>query len=145
MRFANEGTAGATSIEGSCCTAIKAFTPPGASWHNKKFQFPAAVWMRFKKTHRLTKIGFRAWWPNLSENEGNMPKVTKVVGSNDCSNWNTLLQIDNFGGFTSHKEYRTFTIPSENRILSYSCFGLTWASQEGTEGWVRVGDIQMWE
>merc|ERR1711962_556686 len=138
-RIVNDGTPGSTS--NGYYQPINAFTTSEASWYNVDGQFPAAVWMRFGRTYRLAKIGFRAWAP---VGTGNWPTVTEVVGSNDCSRWTTLLYINNKGGFTQDKEYREFTIASENR-LAFSCLGLRWPSRNGCNGYVRLGHIQMWE
>ena len=148
VRITNEGTAGATSTGLINHRPIKAFTSSEESWFNIKGQFPAGVWIRFQRTYRLAKIGFRAWSPGYSG--GNWPTVTEIVGSNDCSQWKTLLYIDNGGGFTRNsgvgpqEQFRTFTIPTENR-LPFTCLGLRWPSGQGCNGIVRVGDIQMWE
>jgi len=143
VRVVNGGTAGATSVGSpSNYAPIKGFTSSGESWFNTQYQFPAGVWMRFQRKISLMKIGFRPWSPAGS---GNWPKVTEVVGSDDCSRWNTLLYIDNKGGFTRNEEFRMFTIPSENRTPGYACLGLRWPSQNGCNGYVRVGNIQMWE
>jgi len=142
-RIENGGTAGATSTLNPSYAPIKVFS--GGIWYNVRNQFPAAIWMRFQKAHRLMKIGFKAIFPNTVANQGNWPKVTEVVGSNDCSQWTTLLYIDNQGGFTSDDEFRMFTIPSQNGISEYACLGLRWPSKEGCYGVVAVGDIQMWE
>jgi len=142
-RIENGGTAGATSTLNPSYAPIKVFS--GGIWYNVRNQFPAAIWMRFQKAHRLMKIGFRALSPSTDPNQSKWPKVTEVVGSNDCSQWTTLLYIDNQGGFTSNLEFRRFTIPSQNGISEYACLGLRWPSKEGCDGLVGVGDIQMWE
>jgi len=133
----NRGTPGASSVY-STYYARKGFSTSELSWaSNSGAQyFPASVWMRYSRSHRLAKIGFRTA-PSTSE----MSKGFEVIGSNDCTNWNTLLYVEN-AGFTKGLQFKTFQIPLENRI-AFSCLGLKF--QNTPVNLVRLGQITMWE
>jgi len=136
----NRGTPGASSEIHPAKNGFS--TSKGTSkgtWASKSGSqyFPASVWMRYSRSHRLAKIGFRTG-PYSSEN----PKDFEVIGSNDCLNWNALLSVDN-AGLTKEKQFKTWQIPLENRI-AFSCLGLKIKKTNG-KTLVRLGQITMWE
>ena len=133
----NNGTAGSSQYSNN-------YPPRGAfngsnDWVNKLRQFPAVIWMRFQKSHRLQKIGFAPY-----SVASYLPNEFEVVGSDDCSHWTVLRRLNNKGGFRLDGEFKTFVIPVENRV-SVTCIGLRWPNSNGCTGFVRVGEITMWE
>ncbi len=113
----------------------KAFTSSDDYWANVHKQLPAILWMKFNNPHRLARIGFR------SNTNVNIPKKMMVVGSHDCTNWSTLLTIENTG--FSDNEFRKWEIPAENRVL-YRCIGLKWPVAS-SNGYAVVAEMRMWE
>jgi len=113
----------------------------------KSNYFPAVIWKRYEKAHRLQKIGFR-----VPEYPKNWPNVFEVVGTNieedevcDTHNWTPMLRVDNGGGFKSNNEFKTFIIPVEKRT-SYRCLGLRFPTGEGSSnGHTNLIQITMWE
>jgi len=131
------GTPGASSIHRSFSSPKNAFTSTDRYWASSSFQFPAIIWMKFNNPHRLARIGYRSnfLW--------NIPKKMIVVGSHDCTNWQSLLTIENTA-FRSNKEFRQWNIPEENRV-SYRCIGLKWPVKPAGNTLVVVTEIRMWE
>ena len=113
-----------------------AFQADDKYWSNAKNKWPASVWMRFDRPHLLEKIGFR------NKEIYNTPKTVEVIGSNDCKSWKTLLSVED-SGFTKGNEFRSWTIPAENRS-KFSCFGLMWPIKQVSQC-VSVRQILMWE
>jgi len=134
----NNGTAGSSS-HWSFYSAAHAFDHGGFMWINKNNQFPALVWMRFPTSHRLAKIGFtvNTYHPEYS------PKRFSVIGSDDCSKWNTLLSVTSPGVFVS-QVVKTWDIPLENRVY-YACIGIDWPVPGKGDRHARIADITMWE
>jgi len=130
---------GASSIWGDCCTAPRAFTSDDDYWWAPGYQLPATIWMRFPRAHRLAAIGYK------NRDQTYDPKSLKVIGSNDCATWTTLLTVDNTG-FTKAKEFRKWCIPVENQQM-FSCLGFMWQSKAPVthETTVVVEEIRMWE
>ena len=50
------------------------------------------------------------------------PKAFQVIASNDCSNWDTLLSV-NDSGFTGAHQEKSWQIPC-NQQKSYHCYGI---------------------
>ena len=149
----DQGEAGASSeaIEtndvpnkGKTYSAANGFITSEMSWLTEPHQWPAFIWKRYQKAHRLRKIGFRVGRSN------NWPDVFEVVGSDDCSTWTSMLRLDKQGpwngGFT--KEFRTYIIPVEKRT-PFKCIGLKWPGTRdewlSQSGRVSVDSITMWE
>jgi len=109
------------------------------TWSPAINQLPAAIWMRFPTAHRLAAIGFKNYAPSFT------PKSLKVIGSNDCATWTTLLTVENTG-FTKNFEFRKWNIPLENQDM-FSCLGFMWESMDEVKSSyaVTVLDIRMWE
>jgi len=146
LRKLDDGTAGASSTCcPNCCSARNAFIPFGEAkeheqleqWASETDQFPAYIWMRFQRPHRLAKIAFSSLYYKQ------LPKEIGVVGSDDCETWTTLVTIKS--GFTYGSEVKPWEIPSQNR-QKFSCIGLMWPRRfEGNDGIARLGHITMWE
>ena len=137
--ISDHGTPGASSIYRKLVvsyTPKNAFTSTDNIWASDAHQFPAIVWMKFNKPHRLARIGYR------SNGIEQIPKKMIVVGSHDCTNWSPLLTIENTG--FSNKEFRTWDIPAENRVL-YRCIGLKWPVKPAGNNLVVASEIRMWE
>merc|ERR1719309_1886014 len=101
----DEGEAGSSSVlqlheSGKVAAAANGFLTSGLFWANKRYEWPALIWKRYRKAHRLQKIGFRIHKP------WNLPDVFEVIGSDDCTNWMSMMLVDNEGGFTKEKEFR---------------------------------------
>ena len=150
IRIAYEGTAHASS-------QVK----PGKEWRLAAFDglgmgsvpgwggtsLPASVWFHFSKPHRLAKIAFSSF-SNIYA-----PIHFRVVGSSDCANWTTLLDVKDtdFAGNNDPANVkndrsgveRSWTIPKKNR-RKFPCIGLI-----VTEAWrwrgVSVRGMKMWE
>merc|ERR1711962_904236 len=140
----DQGEVGASSSYDNYFTSGDAFRA-GSGWANEQNQFPAIIWKRYGKAHRLQKIGFRAVvYPK------NLPNVFEVVGANNCASdreahWTSMLRVDNGGGFTKRNEFKSFIIPVENRH-PYRCLGLRWPTKEGSNSnFVQISKITMWE
>lgn len=106
-------------------------------WMSKNFQFPALIWMRFSKPHRLAKIGFSTPW------ERHSPRNIRFIGSDDCSHWTYLLNVTD-AGFTRDFESKTWVIPSKNRKPFY-CIGVSWPNRGKGDGYARISNLTMWE
>ena len=137
----DHGTPGASSVAGAEAIAgdyspKNAFTSSDDYWASDLNQFPAIIWMKFNNPHRLARIGYR------SNGINQIPKKMIVVGSHDCTNWSPLLTIENTG--FSNKEFRTWDIPAENRVL-YRCIGLKWPVKPAGNNLVVASEIRMWE
>ena len=109
----------------------------GTQWLNAANQFPALIWMRFSKPHRLAKIGFTSPYAN------DHPRNIGFIGSNDCSNWTHMLNIAD-AGLTKAWETKTWVIPSENRLPFY-CIGIDWPNRGKGDTYARISNITMWE
>ena len=137
------GKPGASSVlkstgQGVNYEVANAFTGNDEMWIPKEDQRPAAIWMHFPRAHRLVAIGYKNYAPVFD------PNRVKVIGSNDCATWTTLLTVENTG-FTKNKEFRKWDIPLENQHM-FSCLGFMWESgSRASRSAVRVLDIRMWE
>ena len=131
-----KGTPGASSVRSSSFAVTNAFTSDDKYWVPAKDQLPSAIWMRFQNPRRLHAIGYR----NFDQNYD--PKRLEVIGSDDCTNWTTLLVVENTG-FTGITEFRKWTIPEDIRTKFY-CFGLRWRSKPPNGFCNAVSEIQMW-
>ena len=70
-------------------------------------------------------------------------KTFQVIGSMDCAQWTTLLSIQD-ANFTKYDECRSWLIPVASR-RPFSCIGLRLMDSIGTQGYVAVRNIVMWE
>jgi len=133
------GTPGASSVRYGNNGAAMAFTGnDNEYWIPEDDQLPVSIWMRFPRAHRLVAIGYKNYAPVFD------PNRVKVIGSNDCATWTTLLTVENTG-FTKNKEFRKWDIPLENQHM-FSCLGFMWESgSSASRSAVRVLDIRMWE
>jgi len=130
------GTPGASSVYNGDYGAARAFTSDDDYWIPADNQLPASIWMRFPRAHRLAAIGYKNYYYD--------PTSLKVIGSNDCATWTTLLTVDKTG-FTKENEFRKWSIPVENQQM-FSCLGFMW--QKASRGYPRtvvVREIRMWE
>ena len=127
-----KGTAGGTSSYDNRPKAYAFINGTSTVWCNEAYQYPASVWMRFRKPHRLQKIGYR------SLNRDN--NAFEVIASDDCTSWTTLLSVGN-PGFTKDSEFKQWSIAIKN-IAPFSCIGLKW-HKSNTH--VCVNGVTMWE
>jgi len=134
----NTGTAGSSSVYAAGYLAKYAFMSSAKYWCNAEDQFPAAVWMQFPSSHVLAKIGY------LAKYDEETPPRMEVIGSDDCSTWTILLNLENIVN-SRDDQFNEWSIPSQNR-LSFSCFGLRWPAQKsGGNGFLYISQITMWE
>jgi len=133
----NTGTAGSSSDYRAAYSAKHAFMSSADHWSNTKNQFPAAVWMRFPSSHVLAKIGYLALY-----DEDTPPKM-EVIGSDDCSTWTILLNLENIVN-THNNKFREWSIPSQNRV-PFSCIGLRWPAAKLGSNTLYISQITMWE
>jgi len=137
------GTPGASSVyngHNAIFGAAKAFKSHHYWWIPADNQLPASIWMRFPRAHRLAAIGYKNYARKID------PNRVKVIGSNDCATWTTLLTVEH-AGFSQNKEFRKWDIPLENQQM-FSCLGLMWESRgfdPNIRSAVWVLDIRMWE
>jgi len=137
------GTPGASSVlyGSDSYEPAKAFTSDDDEyWMPAEDQLPASIWMRFPRAHRLAAIGYKNYARKID------PNRVKVIGSNDCATWTTLLTVEH-AGFSQNKEFRKWDIPLENQQM-FSCLGLMWESRgfdPNIRSAVWVLDIRMWE
>ena len=88
-------------------------------WANSEGQFPAFIWHWFHEIHVVAKFGFasRIDLQNLNQS----PKSFYFVGSMDCSNWTTIIKVDD-AGFTKNNQFKSWIIPKRGR-QAFRCFG----------------------
>jgi len=140
MLIVDSGTPGASSSNLPRFPPKLAFLgrgTKGTQWLNAANQFPALIWMRFSKPHRLAKISFTSPYVNDS------PRNIGFIGSEDCSHWTSLLDVED-AGFTNDWESKTWSIPPENR-LPFQCIGISWPNRGKGDLYARITDIKMWE
>jgi len=109
-------------------------------WHNvKSSSFPQKVWYNYPIPHKVAKIGFTS----NKDRETYAPKHFQVIGSNDCSTWTTLHEVQDAAFSSSVAETKYFTIPKANR-RKFSCLGLKVLSTNHGS-YVCVKNIVMWD
>jgi len=133
----NTGTAGSTSDHSADRSAKHAFMSSANYWNPIANQYPAAVWMQFPSSHVLAKIGL------LFLFDEDTPPRMEVIGSDDCSTWTILLNLENVVN-SRNKQFREWSIPSQNR-LPFSCIGLRWPAPKSGSSLPYISQITMWE
>ena len=130
-----DGNIGASSNYNSEWNQEKAFGD-SKYWCSSKGKWPAVIWMKFKKPHRLAKIGFRSRYRLHN-------KVSfEVIGSEDCNDWTVLLHNDDLKHSSKEHASKTFLIPY---LPPFSCLGMRFRKIVNDHTYVCIREIEMWE
>jgi len=141
-----DGNSGASSRHDPKHSADRAFKVQGAKqwpWANKRGQFPATVYHKFANggTIRPNKISFTTR-TNAGFVKTQAPKTFKIVASNDCKTWTTLLRV-NSAGFTKDGQTKAWDIPCGKKVALYKCVGIQVLKPNGGPH-VSITNIKMW-
>jgi len=150
--IAYEGTPGASTYLSE--------HPPKYAFQNGTTYFmangapPYWVWFRFSKPHRLAAISILT---AKGVNVVYAPQGFQVVGSSNCTNWQTMLTVEDAGfpyydGQDYGKLYKGkpgitkyFNIPKENRLM-FPCIGIKVTRVEYLYSRAcLLKNIKMWE
>ena len=141
-----EGTVGASSFHGINHEPINAFIDNALPWASRSNQIPALVWKRFQRPVKVAKVGIYNRLSCCPIRCGDCfkqsPRAFQVIASSDCSDWTTLLIVEN-ADFTKPNQLKTWLIPEERRS-SFACVGLKVFSTIGSH-WVGIRLIQFYE
>jgi len=131
--------AGATSVYGAGHEAANAFDPEREPWATKENEIPATVWYNFTTSVSLGKISLQT--RSQSSNNNQAPKSFKVLGSNDCSNWSTLLHVTD-SGLTTEGQTKEWDIPCKF-LEGFGCIGVKVTKTQGSS-YAAIANIEMW-
>jgi len=136
-----DGTAGASSQYSSSYPAQNAFNSENSDdrWCSTNAH-PAKLWFNFTSPVKVVKISFSSitstYWKES-------PKIFKVIASNDCSNWHTLLSVAN-SGFTGGDQVKSWPIPCTQQ-KSYKCFGIESTENHGYHSYTSLKKMKMFQ
>ena len=116
-----------------------AFQKNGRMWHSLR-GLPQLIWMHYEKPHVLQRIDITS---NYNEHA---PRSFEVIGSMDCAQWTTMLNVPlaDFGS-SGPGLRKSFIIPLANR-RAFPCIGLR-VNRIWKMSWqyVRILQIDLWE
>jgi len=130
--------AGATSVYGTGHEAANAFDPTKEPWATEKDKIPATVWYNFTTSVSLGKISLET---RDNSNIDQAPKSFKVLGSNDCSTWSTLLHVKD-SGLTLQNQNKEWDIPCKF-LEGFGCIGVKVTKTQGSS-YAAIANIKMW-
>ena len=101
---------------------------------------PQYIGFIFDTPHILTGINLTAHRNALG------PKHFKVVGSNNCANWTTMVEVADSGFPNNYQPgaSKYFSIPKATRV-AYLCIGLNISSVIGADFPPEIKSIVLWE
>jgi len=140
------GTAGASSHDGSSYVAENAFKGSNSKRWASSSTLPAKLWYNFTSPVKVVMISFKP--PFESGYEGyflkEVPKTFKLIASNDCTNWHVLLTVKN-SAFTTASQVKSWKIPCDQQ-KSYKCYGIEGTVNSGYSGsytGISLTDVRM--